>query len=120
MPVFLPSAAIVRTHNMSRIDEVLRRSGSVLVDPPAVDAVDPAAVAVSIERYAPEPALRTVEFPKSRTMASPEPPARKAEPLVTRRAERVSPSFSESLQGRLVTDGNTLPASIEQYRRVAA
>jgi protein-tyrosine kinase len=96
---------------MSRIDEVLRRSAGVLVDPPAVDAVDAASVAVSIDRYAPEPAPRTVEFPKSRT-AAPEPSPR--------RPERATPSFSESLQGRLVVDGNTLPVSIEQYRRVAA
>jgi capsular exopolysaccharide synthesis family protein len=101
---------------MSRIDEALRRSSGLsgLVGrPAAVEAADPASIAISLDRYAPEPgsAPRTVEFPKSHvSMPEPAPRAR----------ERVSPSFARSLEGRLVTDQDTLPVSVEQYRRVAA
>jgi capsular exopolysaccharide synthesis family protein len=96
---------------MSRIDEVLRRSAGALGNPSALETVDPESVAVSMDRYAPEPAPRTVEFPKSRSAA--------AEPASRTRA-RVAPSYAESLQGRLVIDRDTMPVSVEQYRRVAA
>jgi capsular exopolysaccharide synthesis family protein len=96
---------------MSRIDDVLRRSAGVLEEPAAAEIVDSRPVAISIDRYAPEPVSRTVEFPKTRTPAF-EPPARVR--------SRVSPLFAQSLQGRLVVDTDTLPVSVEQYRRVAA
>ena len=80
----------------------------------AVETVDPASVAVSLDRYALEPvsAPRTVEFPKSRLAATTEP--------APRTLERMPPSFPQSLAGRIVTDRDTLPVSVEQYRRVAA
>ena len=98
---------------MSRIDEVLRRSSGLVGSPAAVETADSASVAVALDRYALEAGStpRTVEFPKSR-LSVPE--------SAPRARERVTPSFARSLEGRLVTDQDTLPVSVEQYRRVAA
>jgi len=96
---------------MSRVDEALRRWSGALGSTATVEPAEPAAVAASIDRYAPEVGPRTVEFPKTRTPAF--------EPA-QRTKERVSPVVSQALQGRLVSDPDTLPVSVEQYRRVAA
>jgi capsular exopolysaccharide synthesis family protein len=104
---------------MSRVDEALRRSSGALGKTTTVEVAEPTAIAASIdryapeagERYAPEVGPRTVEFPKART------PAFEPAPRIK---ERVSPTFSEALRGRLVIDPDTLPVSVEQYRRVAA
>ncbi len=105
---------------MSRIDDALRLAAvaalsddrderySAVAAGPHATAIDPA----SLERYAPERPLKRQESRQPR-------PSDVLRPLEANRQVRLN-GFAPSLEARLVVSQGIAPATVEQYRRLAA
>ena len=114
---------------MSRLEEALKRSGTGGLfggqgeEPPAAPAPESSASETPIASVAGEPApgllLRRVQAPEPQS--SPEPPqASSLEPGGSLTTEPGPVATAAGVAEKVVVDAETNPASVEQYRRLAA